>query len=567
MTGTGTGTALPEDALRAAAEAWLRQDPDPETRQELTGLLTALTATDPAGRSAALTELRDRFESRLAFGTAGLRGPLGAGPNRMNRVVVAQTTAGLLQYLRNRTDSPRVVVGYDGRKNSAVFATDAAGILAGSGARVTLLPRALPTPVLAFAVRHLKASAGVMITASHNPAADNGYKLYLGGESRGSQLVSPADTDMLAFINQIVREKTVDQLRRSDDYTIADESILERYIELTASILGIPPGPLNWVYTPLHGVGWETAARVFAAAGLPEPHVVEQQRDPDPEFPTVAFPNPEEDGALDLAIATAGRVGAELIVANDPDADRLAVAVVDNGVWRRMSGNELGMLLGWGIAQRHQREGRPGNFATSIVSTPALRVIAERHGFGYVETLTGFKWISRVPDLLFGFEEALGYLVDPWKVRDKDGISAALAAVEGIYTLRAQGKTLADFAADFDDTFGHFASEQLSLRVPRIADTALIMQRLRAAPPRLVGGIAVRGVDDLIAGSADLPPSDVLRFRLDEGARLIVRPSGTEPKLKAYLDVHAAAGSVAEKRQRAGEVLGRLVAALPELLG
>ncbi|WP_210480536.1 phospho-sugar mutase [Naasia sp. SYSU D00948] len=547
--------------LVAAAEEWLAQDPDEETRAELAELLEGVRRGD--GHAAA--ELQDRFGMRLVFGTAGLRGRLGAGPNRMNRVVVAQTSAALARFLLAREQRPSVVIGYDGRKNSAVFARDVAEILSGADVRAVLLPRMLPTPVLAFAVRHLRASAGVMVTASHNPAQDNGYKLYLGGDSEGSQIVPPADREVLELIGRVVAEGPADRLPRSRDYQTADESVVDAYVVATA--LPAPSADLRWVYTPMHGVGWATAERVFEHAGIPAPSVVEAQRDPDPTFPTVAFPNPEEEGALDLALAAAEETGAEAVVANDPDADRMAAAVRDpSGGWRTLSGNDLGLLLGWRIAERAAREGASGTLACSLVSTPGLRAVAERYGLGYRETLTGFKWISRVPGLIYGFEEALGFLVDPEKVRDKDGISAAVAFLGQLLDLKADGRTLDEHLREFDETFGAYASRQISLRVSRLEEIAEAMSRLRSRPPVTIGDLAVEQVDDLSRGG-ELPPSDVLRFRLAEGARLIARPSGTEPKLKLYLDVAATSGDADERRSRAAAVLERLTEGARSLVG
>ncbi|MFD3448474.1 phospho-sugar mutase [Microbacteriaceae bacterium 4G12] len=551
--------AAPDEALLAAANAWLDQDPDEETRAELRALLEAATTGSGDARDTAVADLRDRFDARLQFGTAGLRGSLGAGSNRMNRVLVAQAAAGFADYLRSRSPRPSIVIGYDVRKNSEVFARDTAEIMAGAGVRAILLPRMLPTPVLAFAVRHLGVDAGVMVTASHNPAKDNGYKVYLGGADGGSQIVSPADRDIAAFIAKVAADRTVSTLPRSTDYTIADESVVDEYVSLTASILEAPVSPIRFVYTPMHGVGWDVARRVFEAAGVNAPILVEEQLEPDPTFPTVEFPNPEEPGALDLAFAKAIESGAELILANDPDADRLAVAIVDDhGAWRRLSGNEIGTLLGLGIAERYRREGKTGTFASSIVSSPALAAIARDFGFGFAETLTGFKWISRVPDLIYGYEEALGYLVDPWKVSDKDGISAAVAALEGALLLKSEGRTIDSYDREFAERFGHFASDQVSVRVTDLADIPRTMERLRSNPPGRIGSIAVERVDDLSEGFGDLPPSDVLRFWLEGGARVIVRPSGTEPKVKVYIDAHSTTGSADERRDAARGVVAEL---------
>ncbi|MFD1715541.1 phospho-sugar mutase [Amnibacterium flavum] len=561
-------SSAPTDArLLAAATAWATIDPDPETAVELLDLLRRARSRG-AARVPARAELRDRFGSRLAFGTAGLRGELGAGPNRMNRVVVRQTTAGLARFLLSRESSPSVVIGYDGRKNSAIFARDTAEVLAGAGISAVLLPRQLPTPVLAFAVRHLSASAGVMITASHNPARDNGYKLYLGGADEGSQIVPPADAEVFAQIAAVVADSAA-PLAMSTEYSVADDAVLDAYVAATASAALLPDADLPWVYTPMHGVGWETMSRVLRAANAPEPALVTEQLEPDPDFPTVAFPNPEEAGALDLAIRTASETGAVLVVANDPDADRLAIAVRHSrtGAWEQLSGNEVGLLLARTIAERAVAEGRTGSLAASIVSTPGLAAVAAHYGLGYSDTLTGFKWISRVPGLVFGFEEALGYLVDPQKVRDKDGISAALVALGFFIELRRTGVTLQQYRDAFVRDFGWFGSAQHSLRVDDLSRIGEIMSRLRAAPPTALGGIAVTGIDDLSAGSATLPASDVLRMRTEEGGRVIVRPSGTEPKLKVYIDVSVVDGDVTDRRSRGEATLARLTESVGELLG
>ncbi|MGN6324448.1 phospho-sugar mutase [Pseudolysinimonas sp.] len=557
---TDDAVALNRAGARARAEAWLAQDPDPETRAELRALIDG-------DDTAALVE---RFAGRLDFGTAGLRGELGAGPTRMNRVLVAQAAAGLAAYLRGREEHPTVVIGYDGRTNSDVFARDSAELLQGAGVAATLLPRALPTPVLAFAVRHLGASAGVMVTASHNPARDNGYKVYLGGLDHGSQIVPPADADIQAEILRVA-EGSIAGLPRDEGYAIGDEDVVAEYVRRTAALARHGDAP-SFVYTAMHGVGWETASAVFAAAGLPAPTSVEAQQEPDPAFPTVGFPNPEEPGALDLAIATAREARAELIIANDPDADRLAVGIPDpaaEGGWRRLSGNEVGWLLGWRAARRVDRltpDGGNGRLAASLVSSPALGDVARQLGLDYQETLTGFKWISRVGGLVFGYEEALGYLVDPDKVRDKDGISAAVAILDLAASLAAEGRTIADELLAFAAQFGGYASGQISIRVRELHEIGRMMARLRQAPPAEVGGIRVERIEDFRDGFAPFPPGDILRIHLEGGARVIVRPSGTEPKLKAYLDTWSDEGDATERLERAQATLARLDAGMRELL-
>jgi phosphomannomutase len=561
-------------ALLVAARAWMAQDPDPVTRAEL----DVLIASAEAGDEPAAADLAQRFSGRLEFGTAGLRGELGAGPMRMNRVLVSQAAAGLAAFLLGRGGQdlgapPSVVIGYDGRHNSSVFARDTAELMQGAGVPAMLLPRALPTPVLAFAVRHLGASAGVMVTASHNPARDNGYKVYLGGVDGGSQIVPPADGAIAAEIERVARA-SIDGLPRSTSYGAAPESVVTAYVERTAALATVP-SRLKTVYTAMHGVGWETASAVFAAADFAAPATVDAQLHPDPDFPTVAFPNPEEAGALDLAFETARASGAELIIANDPDADRVAVGVPDAeepGGWRRLSGNEVGWLLGWRAARRVDAAADgpsgdgPTTLACSLVSSPALGAIARYYRLDFVETLTGFKWISRVGGLAFGYEEALGYLVDPDKVRDKDGISAAVEVI-GLFTeLADSGSTLAQHLTEFAEIFGGYASAQISIRVSDLAQIGRTMARLRAELPTQVGGIRVDSVDDFVDGFGAFPPSDLLRLHLQNGGRVIVRPSGTEPKLKCYLDAVCEEGTGAERIAAAEATLARLDAGMRALL-
>ncbi|WP_438855365.1 phospho-sugar mutase [Agromyces sp. M3QZ16-3] len=553
----------------ARAEAWIAQDPDPETREEL----AAIVARVREGDAAASADLADRFDARLAFGTAGLRGEIAAGPNRMNRVLVSQGAAGLAAHLLERaTDggAPSVVVGYDGRRNSEAFARDVAEVMAGAGVRAVLLPRLLPTPVLAFAVRHLDTSAGVMITASHNPPNDNGMKVYLGGADQGSQIVAPADAEIAAQIDRVAASTTVPELPRGA-FEMADESVVDAYVAATAAVASAPAAQPRVVYTAMHGVGWETMRRVLEVAGFDAPSLVAEQIEPDGRFPTVSFPNPEEPGAMDLSFAAARAAGADLVIANDPDADRLAVAIPDSASpegYRRLTGNEVGLLLGWQVAEQVASEGEGrtatdaagprGTLACSIVSSPGLEAVARAHGLDFRATLTGFKWISRAPELRFGFEEALGYLVNPETVRDKDGISAAIAFLSLAAGLAAEGRTIADHLGDFAMRFGCFDSTQVSIRVTDLSRIAEVMARLRAEPPTEVGGIRVERIDDLSAGIDGYPPSDVLRLVLEGGARVMVRPSGTEPKLKVYIDAVATDGSLEERRAAASDAVGRL---------
>jgi phosphomannomutase len=565
----------PVNKLLVTATAWLAQDPDPETRAELRLLIQQAQDRDPA----AVADLHSRFDERLAFGTAGLRGAIAAGSNRMNRVLVGQAAAGLAAFLlaeagRDRPGSiPSVVIGYDGRRNSHVFATDTASIMAGAGVRAVLLPRLLPTPVLAFAVRHLGVSAGVMVTASHNPPNDNGYKVYLGGDDEGSQIVSPDDVAIATEIQKVADTLLVTELPRAA-YETAPESVVQAYVDATAAVGNAPRAQVNTVYTALHGVGWDTTRRVLDAAGFALPTLVDAQIAPDSAFPTVAFPNPEEPGAMDLAYETAREVNAELIIANDPDADRLAIAIPDADEpsgYRRLSGNEVGAILGWRAAELAQAApgdgGADGTLACSIVSTPALKAVADAYGLAFSDTLTGFKWVSRAPGLIFGFEEALGYLVNPGTVRDKDGISATVALLSLASELKADGSTLARHLDAFAERFGYFASSQISVRVTDLSEIDRVMVRLRESPPAMIGTSRVDHIDDLSAGFNGLPASDVLRIVLADDSRVMVRPSGTEPKLKVYLDAHSTVGSLAERREVASAALAELDRGMRALIG
>lgn len=591
---------------------WIAIDPDPETRAEALALLERAEAGDDA--AAAL--LRDAFEGRLAFGTAGLRAEQGAGPRRMNRIVIAQSSAGLAEHLLRRAggsagedtgerargaaeDRPSVVIGYDARVNSDVFARDAAEVMAGAGLRVILFPAPVPTPVTAFAVRHLDAAAGVMVTASHNPPRDNGYKVYLGGADEGAQIVPPADREIAARIDAAAA-RPFESLPRSDGYEIAGPEVVDAYVEAVAEAVRAggapvpdpPPGavsatgspsdpPLTVVYTAMHGVGAEITRRVLAAAGLPAVAPVAEQDRPDGTFPTVAFPNPEEPDALDLACRDARACGAHLIVAHDPDADRLAVAAPhadssgssDSRGYRRLSGNELGLLLGWRAAEREssaaRREGRSprGTLANTIVSSPSLRPVAEAYGLEHVETLSGSKWLARVPGLVFGFEEALGYLTAPSIVHDKDGIAAAAEALALARELHLAGRTVWDLLDEASERFGHFASAQIVLRLGRMTEVEALADRVREHPPEAFGPFAVLGSSDLMLSGAAVVAANVLSYDLEGGSRVMIRPSGTEPKLKVYLDAFSDEGSAEDRRAAAGTALAGIEAGVRAYLG
>jgi phosphomannomutase len=510
------------DALIQRVQAWIADDVDEASAVELRALLDTGDA-DPGAAGAgadARTELADRFSGPLAFGTAGLRGPLRAGPNGMNRTVVRRTAAGLAAWLNARNPGAIVVIGYDGRYGSYDFAHDSAAIFAAAGFDARVLPRLLPTPVLAFAVQHLGAAAGVMVTASHNPPQDNGYKVYAGD---GAQIVPPMDTEIEAAIEAVGATR---EIPLSDGYRTLGDEIVEAYVAAIAGLVGAGPRDVRIVHTAMHGVGTEVLTRVFGRAGFAPLIEVPQQAAPDPDFPTVSFPNPEEPGALDLALALAREQAADIVIANDPDADRCAVAVPDGGAWRMLRGDEVGVLL----ADALLRKGIRGTYATTIVSSTMLRALAARNGVGYAETLTGFKWISRAaPDLVFGYEEALGYAVAPSLVRDKDGISAALLVAELAAALRAAGESLPQRLAELSAEYGWYATDQISVRVDDLSIIADTMARLRATPPTTLLGEPITIADRL-------PEADVLTFSWP-GGRVVVRPSGTEPKLKAYLEV------------------------------
>ncbi|MCE0536797.1 phospho-sugar mutase [Kineosporia rhizophila] len=555
------------------ATHWRDADPDPRTRLEVDRLIELVTSGDSTVSGTARDDLAQRFSGSLQFGTAGLRGALGAGPNRMNRAVVIRAAAGIAAYLHQvvKPEAPRVVVGYDARTDSDTFARDTCAVLTAAGCVAQLLPGPLPTPVLAFALRRLGADAGIMVTASHNPPQDNGYKVYLGGRAdsspgSGAQIVPPVD-DLIA--HQIAHvAPAIDVPMALDGWEQVGEQIVDEYLESVAAVL--TPGAardIDIVLTPLHGVGGDTAVRAFAAAGFPALHVVAEQAAPDAAFPTVSFPNPEEPGALDLALAAARARKAHLVIANDPDADRCAVAVPDQAGWRMLRGDEVGALLGKYLLGR--RGTGSAVVASSIVSSQLLARIARAHGAEHRETLTGFKWLARVPELSYAYEEALGYCVAPASVRDKDGISAALLIAEYAAELRAQGRSLLDALDDLARRHGLHATDQFSVRVQDLAEIATMLERITQRPPATLAGSVVKSAEDLSEGVDGLPGTPGLRYRTADGDRVIVRPSGTEPKLKCYLEVvvPAEGDSVAAAREAAAERLARITADVQQALG
>lgn len=571
------------DDLQEEVLAWIADDPDERDRAELSALLRAATGPEAGdGAAQAAAELRDRFSARLEFGTAGLRGAVAAGPNRMNRAVVRGTTAALadwLLYVDPSAAQAGVVIGCDARHRSEEFTQEAAGVLAGAGIAVHLLPPRQPTPLLAFAVRHLGASAGIMITASHNPPADNGYKLYLGD---GAQIVPPADLEIEAATRSIGPHREVPVAPLTDPLIVRHgDEVAAAYLDAICAASRAPKGSawLRFIYTPLHGVAGDVALRAFEQAGFPPPDIVETQFEPDPDFRTVAFPNPEEPGALDLALAQARRSGAELVIANDPDGDRLAVAVPDDaapGGWRTLTGDQVGALLGAYLLERDavacaaaaSAAGQPLVVST-IVSATMLASIASAAGAMYAETLTGFKWIVRAGDLrpearfIYGYEEALGYAVGT-TVRDKDGIGAALAVLCLAARARSGGESLLEAYDALETAHGVHLTEQITVPTD---EPVRVMSRLRVAAPDELAGQPITASSDLTGGTDELPSADVLRYWL-RGARVVIRPSGTEPKIKAYLEVvePVIAGRLTEARRAAAARMDPLREAVRDLL-
>ncbi len=510
--------------LRAEVEAWITDDPDPKTAA---ALQTLLDADDE------LT-LKKYFNGFLQFGTAGLRGPIGPGPSCMNRAVVGRAAAGIASYMQKR-GMTKVVIGRDARYGSEDYTFETAEIMSGAGMDVYILPRPLPTPVLAFATSYLACDIGIMVTASHNPPQDNGYKVYVGPEADGvkyasSQIINPTDGFIAADIDAVTSLKS---LPRGSKWTILDEEVLNEYVKRT-SALAPRPGDLKVVYTAMHGVGTETAQLVFNKAGFSSLITVDEQCTPDPDFPTVAFPNPEEPGAIDLALKKARDFNAELVIANDPDADRCAAAINDPAVgWRMLRGDELGVVLGEWIA----RSKPSGTFGNSIVSSSALRKISGHYGIDFQEVLTGFKWLAKIEDLAFGYEEAIGYAVDSDTVNDKDGISAAIFLAQVAMDLKRDGLTISDLLNQVWERHGFHGTEQISIRVSDMSAITRLLAGLRQNPPKEIAGRAVESIDDLAAPQDGLPPTDGLRIWLAGGIRIIVRPSGTEAKMKCYIEV------------------------------
>lgn len=543
-----------DSGLIAEVQAWIALDPDPKTVAALQGWLD--TGNE--------LELRKSFNGFLEFGTAGLRGPVRPGPSGMNRAVVGRTAAGVANYLKSR-GLKSVVIGCDARHGSAEFMQESAEIFSGAGLAVHLLPRPLPTPLLAYAVNKLGVDCGVMVTASHNPAADNGYKVYLGQtvdgiNYRGSQIISPTDASISLEITKIVSEQP-----RGSNWVTVPESLITSYLNETAALVK-KAWELKVVYTAMHGVGTETLQALFLKSGYQQPILVSAQCEPDPDFPTVAFPNPEEPGAIDLALEVAVNHGADLVIANDPDADRCAIAAQDpiHG-WRMLRGDEVGIILGYYIATVRTDLIKNGAFGNSIVSSSALKKIAGKYGIPFSETLTGFKWLAKIPNLAFGYEEAIGYCVDSKSVNDKDGLSAALVLAECSGSLKHSGRNLFEYLDEIWNEIGFHRTEAISIRVANIAQTEEILGKIRSTPPAEIAGVKVEKIDDLLRPSDDLLPTNGLRLWLADNIRIIIRPSGTEPKLKCYIESVRPTGSEIEKSV-AEEIVLKLKNELGKLL-
>jgi phosphomannomutase len=544
--------------LLAEVMLWIANDPDATDRGELERLL----------ESDDEQELKSRFNSNLHFGTAGLRGPEIAGPSGMNRATVSRATQGVVAWLRETgVDLARgVVVGRDARHGSEKFNDEVVAVLLGAGVRVLEMPGPLPTPFVPFVVKSLGLAAGIMITASHNPPRDNGYKLY---DQSGSQIIAPSDEIVersMASPSPVVRGS-----RSSELHSVVGPEVVDDYAQHMVTRFGVGSSDLAITYTPLHGVGGAVMTQLFAAAGYTNVAFVEQQFTPDGDFPTLAFPNPEEPGALDLALAKADVANSTLVIANDPDADRLGAAVREGEGWRVLRGDEIGWLLASSLLSGAQPD---DVVATSIVSSTLLEAMAREANVRYVVTLTGFKWISRAAGggrLRFGYEEALGFAVDPM-VADKDGMSAALALCQLAHELAQSGKTLLDRLDEIEGHFGVHAGAQLSFRVDGPHGLSVITKKvdgLRRSPPTSLGGLAVTRVVDLAAGAFGLAPTEGVLFELGTRGRVIVRPSGTEAKLKAYVEVTMSpdpAVDLAHQRDDAASQLGRVCEELATLL-
>ena len=533
------------DQLRGEVKNWIKNDPDTVTAEQLSKWLSEGNELD----------LNRCFNGFLQFGTAGLRGPISPGPSGMNRAVVSRTAAAIVCFMKEN-NLTTVVIGRDARHKSADFAKDSAEIFAGAGIKTFLFPQEIPTPVLAFAVNKLNANVGIMVTASHNPATDNGYKVYLGEsidgvQYRGSQIISPIDKE----ISELIMKADLSPLR-SSKYELVSEDITSDYILATAK-LATTANNLKIVYTALHGVGMKTLVSVFEKAKFSKPILVTEQAQPDPNFPTTPFPNPEENGVMDLAIKYAKKYDADLVIANDPDADRCAIAISDeNQNWRMLRGDEVGVILGKYLIERGKLTGK--SVSNSLVSSTLLSKIAKKYGIRFEETLTGFKWISKVSNLGYGYEEAIGYCVDPAIVNDKDGISAALLIAQLAGELKAKSSSFNNYLQSIGEEFGFHETDQISIRFSDVSEIDNLLSRIRDNPPDQLAGLALETLEDL--SKAGKIQTTGIRMKYQNDVRVIIRPSGTEPKLKCYIEV------VCNTKKEAISLISQIKQALTKVL-
>jgi phosphomannomutase len=537
--------------LISIATTWANHDPEIVNKNEVLELI----------KNNKINELKELFAGELEFGTAGLRAAIGPGQSRMNRAVVIRATYGLCQYLLQKYPErkPKLVVGNDARHFSDQFSADVCGVASFLGLEVYKLPTKLPTPVLAFAVRHLKADAGVMITASHNPPQDNGYKVY---DQLGAGIIPPMDQEIAALIK---KAPLADEIQLAKNWTEID--ITKQYHERVASLVTNKYAKLKVAYTPMHGVGQNTFDYCMKLAGFDESINVVSQSKPDPNFSTVAFPNPEEKGATDLLIELAQEIEADIAIANDPDADRCALAIKVNSTWKLLTGDELGFLLTWWIIKKSNLENKTliGKIAASIVSSSLVPKMANANSLNGMTTLTGVKWMGHLEQLIFGYEEAIGYCVDPEFVRDKDGVSTALLIVELFSYLKSINKSALDILSEIYEEFGVHLTKQLSFRFESVQIAKDKTHELVLTSPKKIGEFEVLKIEDMNNGIDGLPKSTGVRL-LTKNSRIIVRPSGTEPKLKCYLEVSTQPGNYGVNLNLAQKEMDLLASATQELL-
>ena len=537
--------------LISLAKNWAEHDPDSTTKKQVLDLI----------KNNNIDKLTSLFSGDLEFGTAGLRSEIGPGQSRMNRAVVIRATYGLCQYLLNKNPGkkPKLIVGNDARHMSDQFAQDVCGVAISLGLEVFRLPSKLPTPVLAFGVRHIGADAGVMITASHNPPQDNGYKVY---DHLGAGIIPPMDKEIAQLIKFA---PMADEIKLASGWNEID--ITTQYHQRAAQLVNNNYGQIKVAFTPMHGVGQETFDACMKEAGFNPSINVEQQTKPDPDFPTVSFPNPEEPGSMDLLLALAQKIDADVAIANDPDADRCAVAVPENGKWKVLSGDELGFLLAWWLIEKSRLTYVPlhGQMVASIVSSSLVPKMAQAHGLKGASTLTGVKWMGHLDELIFGYEEAIGYCTDPEFVRDKDGITAALRVVEMISYIKQNNNSVTGILNEIYQEFGVHLTKQLSFRFASVSEAIKITQKLISDSPTKIGEFNVEKVEDMNNGIDGLPPTSGIRLMTKNG-RIIVRPSGTEPKLKCYLEVITKPGNPQTNQAIAIQELDSLAKSVHQLL-